>query len=1131
MKKKIILFVFSICFLPIKFYAQNSLGTIQANTNNALPSSYNFQEYVFAEPNDQGECIGNINNSAEISGVYFAQTHRHKIDHPFFFIIGQRPALLQLAITGTGISPDVKVEGFMNGNSLGTLCLKGPQILSNSIDENIPNFEDYFSVTLPKIWVKNGLTLQITVGSSSIFLSQDELKIGPYTELNMVMYNMDVLDYNTEPHRTPIIDRFLQELASAIPASTIRFGIFPEKIVFPEIIANNETEQLVRLKGRSDMQSNGIYSDGSINSIALLFLSNLHRSTGDYLSTVYFGNTLNLSPGGWGGGKSFVSFDYDDVFIHELGHALSLPHWGESAYNISNPDQYQYLYPYGGANDDGGGRGESWNFIQDIYEFIDPTCHFNERGIAGLETSDAMQRNNHCFGERSEGKDPWDGFGDFSALAIHKYLVGNAVTKGKVHYRNEDKDYQLNMQGGFPIVSEENGKRTYKRDPAQNQEIPFDQQFKVPGEEKTNVPVYLIYGTAHEFQSQANIVYKPIKFNGTLPPILDPTNAITFEHLKDPQYLPHMASPRDITLKLTYKDGTVLHALNPFHSYARTPYDWGFHIWRNDICNFSLVVPGDKELIKVELYKRPFVLRYSDDPIVGNINDESQNITAENFMDDAEFQAEYVFGSPPVLGSNSIGNRVWHDLNQNGLDDFGEPGIEGVKLLLWGDSNNDGIPDYEKYLGATITDENGYYRFTGLGPGNYLVFVWSLENWEEGRPLHNMVSSGGYSDPNNDINNDNNGRQGFEFPGLGEYDYASGIITLTADGEPLNDGDRIDDWFDYDPSGNMTVDFGFHFENDCANINGIITGTENLCPGNLGQLSVEVINGEGPYTFHWSTNSTNSVIENLNVGDYIVTITDAKGCKGEVSYTINESENISGIITGEDLLCKGEMTTITVLPSNGIAPYSYLWNTNETTEKLENILPNIYSVVITDSRGCSGELSINITELDTIQVIIFGTDTICTNTLGNIFLEVNGSNLPYSYLWNNGATTNNISNLEANLYSVTITDGNGCEKVESFEIIEENTAACSTSTNDSWIDSKVKIFPNPFSHSITIINELSDLLYFEIYDLQGKSVLEKIPLKNIGFINLEPLSKGMYLGVLKDEKSRLIKYQKLVKID
>ncbi|PSR11947.1 MAG: hypothetical protein C7N36_14000, partial [Bacteroidetes bacterium] len=219
-----------------------SLGTIQASTNAALPASYNFQEYVFAEPADQGNCLGISNNSATIEAVFMAQTHRHAIGHPLFFTIGHRPALLQLAVTGAGAAPDVQVEGIRDGTSLGVLCLAGPANLSSSVDLDVPNFEDYFSVTLPKSWVQDGLALILRAGNDSRTLTAAELKIGPYTEMNLVMVNMDVMDYNGAPHQWPIFTDFLPELAAAIPASVVRFGIFPETLTFPEVIANNGTE-------------------------------------------------------------------------------------------------------------------------------------------------------------------------------------------------------------------------------------------------------------------------------------------------------------------------------------------------------------------------------------------------------------------------------------------------------------------------------------------------------------------------------------------------------------------------------------------------------------------------------------------------------------------------------------------------------------------------------------------------------------------------------------------------------------------------------------------------------------------------------------------------------------------------
>jgi hypothetical protein len=425
-----------------------------------------------------------------------------------------------------------------------------------------------------------------------------------------------------------------------------------------------------------------------------------------------------------------------------------------------------------------------------------------------------MQRNSTCLEQRINGTGPWDGFGDFSAHAMHRYLIGGLAETGKVLYRGNEVDYQFNIQNGFPQLHMEGGKRAFRRHPSQQTDYLYvDEYAPMPGNEKLDQDVYLVYGSAHESQELANIVYKPLKFNGTLPPILDPTDPATIASIKtDPIFRDRLGPPRDITLKLTYADGSIMHAINPYHSYGRNVTN-DFGPFRYDLCMWSLIVPGDKELVRVQLYKRPLVIRDPSDPIPGNIVNPSLNITADNFMDEAVFQAEYYDGQPKVPAPNSFGNRVWNDLNRNGKDDNNEPGIEGVTILLWGDSNGDDIPDSQRFMGSTKTDENGHYIFRGLEPGKYLAFVWFLENWEEGDPLHNMLPVPQVAEPDSDIDFDNNGRRGADlYPGLGLNDIASGIIELTKTGEPLGDGNQIDDYFDFDVSGNNTIDFGFYQE-------------------------------------------------------------------------------------------------------------------------------------------------------------------------------------------------------------------------------------------------------------------------------------------------------------------------------
>lgn len=250
------------------------------------------------------------------------------------------------------------------------------------------------------------------------------------------------------------------------------------------------------------------------------------------------------------------------------------------------------------------------------------------------------------------------------------------------------------------------------------------------------------------------------------------------------------------------------------------------------------------------------------------------------------------------VGKGSIGNRVWYDQNQNGLDDFGEPGIPNVSLVLWRDNNGDGQP--ETFSGVEKTDNNGHYRFANLAPGAYQVFVWEVDNWGPGQALHNLINTNGDADPNNDLDKDDNGQDANTLvPGLSGLNKISKPIILTAEGEPLQDGDPTNADFNFDPAGNMTVDFGFYNPKDCPKINGQISGTPQVCSNKTdGSLTVNLASGLYPYTYKWNTGADGPSLSNLKAGQYTVTILDANKCSGELSYTITPAAPTACTTTG-----------------------------------------------------------------------------------------------------------------------------------------------------------------------------------------------------------------------------------------
>ncbi len=159
----------------------------------------------------------------------------------------------------------------------------------------------------------------------------------------------------------------------------------------------------------------------------------------------------------------------------------------------------------------------------------------------------------------------------------------------------------------------------------------------------------------------------------------------------------------------------------------------------------------------------------------------------------------------------SVGDRVFDDLNGNGVLDPGEPGLANVSVILYADANGDGVPEVPA-LANTTTSGDGHYLFTGLQPGNYVVDLTGLPAGylssvgSLGRP------TGPYEGPNLasasvGIDGDDDGTT-VSAPGqplIGR----SRPFTLRAGEAPIGELDRPvgdpapDAWSD------LTIDFGF----------------------------------------------------------------------------------------------------------------------------------------------------------------------------------------------------------------------------------------------------------------------------------------------------------------------------------
>ena len=218
--------------------------------------------------------------------------------------------------------------------------------------------------------------------------------------------------------------------------------------------------------------------------------------------------------------------------------------------------------------------------------------------------------------------------------------------------------------------------------------------------------------------------------------------------------------------------------------------------------------------------------------------------------------------------------------------------------------------------------------------------------------------------------------------------------------------------------------------------------------GNDGSATV-LSGGTSPYTYLWSNSNTNNSIANLTAGTYTVTVTDANNCIGTTSKLLTQPTAIlltltpSQYIGGFNIRCKNENSGfIAAITAGGTGPFTYLWSDGSTLQTNDSLFAGTYSVVVTDSVGCSVTSSLSLTEpaLLTTQLIpsiYTGYNISCNGESdGSIILNVAGGNLGYQYNWSDTSITKDRTGLVAGEYFVVVKDTNNCIRLDSITLIQ-----------------------------------------------------------------------------------------------
>jgi hypothetical protein len=263
-----------------------------------------------------------------------------------------------------------------------------------------------------------------------------------------------------------------------------------------------------------------------------------------------------------------------------------------------------------------------------------------------------------------------------------------------------------------------------------------------------------------------------------------------------------------------------------------------------------------------------------------------------------------------------------------------------------------------------------------------------------------------------------------------------------------------------------------------------ITSSSSLDCSNFNQaISLQVTGGYAPYSVAWNTNETGMNIANAQGNfQYTAIVTDSNGCVGHYTTSVAAISPLTFDAQINNVNCNGELSgSIEMAVAGGNAGYSYLWSTGETSEDLYNLGTGNYHVNISDSRGCNLFADFTITE-PTVLTASVAHQNLTIATVGSIDLTVNGGTLPYSYSWNNGMTSADLTNVTPGFYEVGITDAHGCLVSTNVIVLDNQMTAtenilATIVPATAFLNNQMSIIPSEGTMGINELAEQSVTVY------------------------------------------------------
>ena len=322
------------------------------------------------------------------------------------------------------------------------------------------------------------------------------------------------------------------------------------------------------------------------------------------------------------------------------------------------------------------------------------------------------------------------------------------------------------------------------------------------------------------------------------------------------------------------------------------------------------------------------------------------------------------------------------------------------------------------------------------------------------------------------------------------------VISVTADLMAAACGDEGTGSFTLTPAGGMPPYF-FNYENGIGDpasgtVSNLTSGTYNVTVGDAqgcttvttvtvpqvaefsvtaeatgvacssdtdGTATVTNVSAEAaqPVSYLWDNGSTEATTSGLSAGIHTVTVTDANGCAVTESVTVNADTNITADVQTAASACGDAGTgSFVITPAGGTGPYTFTYPDgigSPDSGTVTALSPGTYNVTVSDAQGCTADLTINIGQAGEFDLTTAATDESCADAADGtaVVTEVGAEAVqPVSYLWEDGTTAATNDGLSAGVYTVTVTDANGCTSETSVTVgtADEFVPTFTLSTDD-----------------------------------------------------------------------------------